>query len=162
MNELTFEHSSGKFVVKFSKHIVDDMVEFCSSDLANETGGILIGKYSTNSMFAYVKKADVAPSDSEKGNTWFQRGVAGLKQMLNQFWNQEQLFYIGEWHYHPYSSPAPSGTDKKAMIDIATNDENQCKTPILIIIGGDVTKKPLLSVSVVTSDKKFVQLNFRI
>ncbi len=58
-------------------------------------------------------------------------------------------YYIGEWHFHPFMSPVPSGTDLRQIRAIARDRDYQCPVPILIVVGGDPSADPLMVVSVV-------------
>ena len=108
----------------------------CAKPVNQETGGILIGYYSDNNQTAIVCEATPPPNDSQKGRNWFWRGITGLRSLLLDRWNQNQrIYYIGEWHYHPTQIIEPSITDLKQMIDISKSRRYHCSEPILIIIG---------------------------
>lgn len=65
----------------------------------------------------------------------FYRGIDGLKRILDLAWDQGQ-YYLGEWHYHPNASSAPSNIDKNQMIVLSQDQKLKCPEPILIIVGG--------------------------
>lgn len=101
-----------------------------------ETGGILVGRYSLDLKLAIVREATPPPSDSRRGRTWFNRGVAGLREMLAQRWRaKDRTHYLGEWHFHPVPSVVPSADDFLQMVQIAHNSEYQCREPLLVIVG---------------------------
>ena len=53
-------------------------------------------------------------------------------------WRLEQRrYYLGEWHFHPFSNPSPSSTDEKQMKIISEDKSYSCPEPIFFIIGGD-------------------------
>ena len=58
-----------------------------------------------------------------------------LLPLLDSFWKKDQ-YYIGEWHFHPYSSPFPSATDLQTMHSLSEEEYLHCPEPILIIVGG--------------------------
>jgi integrative and conjugative element protein (TIGR02256 family) len=74
--------------------------------------------------------------DSASGRAWFQRGVAGLQDLLFRRWRQQE-YYLGEWHSHPGAAPTPSGTDATQLKLFARAADYHCPEPILLIVGGD-------------------------
>ena len=110
---------------------------------AKETGGILIGRYSTDLSLATVLRATGEPSDSRSGSTWFTRGISGLDEMLSRAWHADQ-HYVGEWHYHPGGLPEASPSDRAQMHKIASDPKMQCATPILLILG-DIGEDPRIA-----------------
>lgn len=48
---------------------------------------------------------------------------------------KNNIYYLGEWHLHPGSSPTPSVTDISQMKKIEHNPKFNCKEPILLILG---------------------------
>jgi len=99
-----------------------------------ETGGVLIGSYSSDLSTAVVARATAPPSDSRAGATWFERGTAGMDKLLEDAWTTG-LHYLGEWHYHPGGAPTASCGDRAQMRKIASDKEARCTTPILVILG---------------------------
>jgi hypothetical protein len=61
----------------------------------------------------------------------------GLEVWLARLWTRDASYYVGEWHFHPYSRPQPSDRDLAQMQVIAKSTRYQCPTPILLIVGGD-------------------------
>lgn len=100
----------------------------------NETGGILIGRYSADLTVATVVQVTRPPRDSRSGPTWFTRGTYGLNRLLERAW-RDGLHYLGEWHYHPEGLPEPSATDRAQMSAITCEAKMQCATPVLLILG---------------------------
>jgi hypothetical protein len=45
--------------------------------------------------------------------------------------------YLGEWHYHPSSSPQMGPQDRDEMNEITSNEDYGRPNPVLFIIGGD-------------------------
>jgi integrative and conjugative element protein (TIGR02256 family) len=108
----------------------------CDRSGAIETGGILVGHYTTDEVTAVVTEALPPPKDSARGRSWFHRGVAGLRGLLAKRWeNQRRTYYVGEWHYHPASIVEPSGDDLAQMYGINTDPRYRCSEPIMLIVG---------------------------
>jgi len=108
----------------------------CISAKGYETGGILIGDYSSDLIEAKIISALGPTEDSKKGLCSFYRGTKDLKKIFNLSWKTKK-FYIGEWHYHPNSSSIPSSVDIKQMITISQSKKANCPEPILLVVGGN-------------------------
>lgn len=134
---LEFWSRDDNFGLRIPKDQVEEMLKFCHKAVPNETGGIIIGKYTKPLDCAVVEKVTGPPKDSKYGRTWFKRGVEGLQDILNNFWKRNQ-FYIGEWHFHPNGEPSPSDKDKLQLKTISKLEDYNCLAPVLIIIGGNL------------------------
>jgi len=115
-----------------------------------ETGGILIGEYFDQGTAVRITEITTMPSDSLFGRSWFKRGRKGLDAILRDRWKQGQ-HYIGEWHSHPGGSPEPSEPDISAMRRIATDPLYQCKSPVLLVVGGNPPGSFSISVTALVS-----------
>lgn len=133
---MKFSSVDKKFSVNISEECVDSILAYIRVAGKYETGGILMGQYSAKLDVAVIKTITGPPSDSRSGRTWFNRGVKGLKKMIDRFWEQKN-YYLGEWHFHPNAKPIPSQQDKKQMRSIAVSKEYNCPEPILLIVGGN-------------------------
>ncbi|WP_416383787.1 Mov34/MPN/PAD-1 family protein [Pseudomonas aeruginosa] len=134
------------------------MVSDCVRAGTHETGGILIGKYSSDGSVALISEITSHPKDSISSSVTFQRGTIGLRELLTARWD-EGFHYVGEWHYHPGGSPEPSGPDMHTMRSIATNSKYSCREPILIILGGRPPREVKLSATVFPANRPSVRLN---
>jgi integrative and conjugative element protein (TIGR02256 family) len=132
-----FQSADRRFGLRIPPGELDRMVSFCRKAERAETGGVIAGRYSEEHDWAIVTEVTGPPADSRSGPTWFRRGVRGLQQLIERLWQRDRSYYLGEWHYHPYSSPNPSATDTRQMREIADSDSYACPEPILLILGGD-------------------------
>ncbi len=115
-------------------------VEQCCKAGRDETGGILVGRYTAAHDCAVVTSVSDAPRDSLGGGTWFRRGVAGLQRWLNGLW-KSRTYYLG----NRILSRCDGWRRRKrgvisAEIEVDRNgfeDRHHCPEPILIIVGGD-------------------------
>lgn len=113
-----------------------DLDRMCAVAGDIETGGVLVGRYSTDLTTAIVLEATSPPSDSRQGPSWFNRGVAGLRKMLRQRWrSKERTYYVGEWHFHPAAHVEPSEEDVAQMYRICHDPNYHCSEPVLLILG---------------------------
>lgn len=139
MHESLPRHSSedGRYAVDITPVAMQAMLAACRRSGRKETGGILVGKYTEDNRVAVVVSASSPAPDSRAGRTWLVRGVFGLRTWLDRLWKSDEGYYLGEWHYHPFSDPRPSWQDVKQMRRIASDAAYQCAEPVLVIIGGD-------------------------
>ncbi len=155
---LSFSNPSAPYTVTLEAEALSNMVSDCVQAGKHETGGILIGKYSSDGRIALISEITSHPKDSISSSITFLRGIVGLKELLTARWS-EGFHYVGEWHYHPGGSPEPSGTDMHAMRSIAENSKYSCREPILVIVGGRPPREVSLSVTVFPANRLSVRLN---
>lgn len=102
-----------------------------------ETGGILVGYYSSNFRLATAVLATPPPPDSRHGPMHFERGTSGLHQLLAEAKKQTpSLHYLGEWHTHPAYNAWASSPDIRQMNRFALWRQYGVKNPLLLVIGG--------------------------
>ncbi len=133
---LIFYNSDINLKIELPIEQLDLLHSLCDESNPYETGGIIIGRYSDDGLTAFISEITNSPDDSIKKMTSFKRGINGLKKKLDTLW-KDDLYYLGEWHYHPNSSSTPSEYDIKQMISLSKNKRLNCPEPILIIIGGN-------------------------
>lgn len=153
---MKYVNKEKNFNIFISKVLIVTITEICKNASPNETGGILIGYYSSDLRSAHIiniKQTD----DSTFGRTWFNRGVKGLKSTLINCWTDNQ-YYLGEWHFHPGNSPSPSRTDIKQMYNICNSTKFNCPEPILLIIGEKKTAF-VLSMQIFLKNKMISMFN---
>lgn len=140
MSEREYWSDGYRYGVKIGDDIIAMMVRLCVQAVGKETGGIVVGQYTEDLRCAQILTASSAPRDSRSGPTWFYRGVRSLQRWLDGMWARKNQYYLGEWHFHPHGAPQPSLTDIRQMEQIAGSPDYHCPEPILVIIGGDVTR----------------------
>jgi integrative and conjugative element protein (TIGR02256 family) len=140
MPYLEFWSDDNIFGLKIPDRRIKQLLRLCGRSSPCETGGILLGRYSNALDYALVTSITNAPADSRSGRTWFVRGVRGLQSKIDNMWRRKEGYYLGEWHFHPFGEPSPSGTDSSQMREIARSPQYRCPEPILLIIGGDPPK----------------------
>jgi integrative and conjugative element protein (TIGR02256 family) len=135
MDNLFFQDTNQSFSVNLIKEVYKQMIHYCTISNSYETGGILIGDYSSNQITANVLQATPPPKDSRYAKYNFWRGCNGLQRTLDTAWKSGQ-YYLGEWHYHPNAPAVPSYADISQMFTLSKDKKLKCPEPILIIIGG--------------------------
>lgn len=141
-----------RFGIILDRAAISDMLRHCVLASGNETGGLLIGVYTTEHDMAVVRSVTGPSADSNAGRTWFRRGVRGLQDLLLERWRTERDYYLGEWHYHPGAPPQPSGDDHVQMRAISQSPPYRCPEPILVILGGEPTGEWSISAQVYPRD----------
>ncbi len=136
MQVFDYVSDNNRFGIRIPEDLINKAILICNSS-KKETGGILIGDYSSDQRWANIKDATNPPKDSKYGFSTFFRGIHGLKELLDYEWKNNGCYYIGEWHYHPKVLPHPSPKDIRQMILFSKDYELKCPEPILLIIGGD-------------------------
>ena len=136
---MTLTSFNKKFSIELAHIYIEQIVAVVDESGSYETGGILIGNYTSDLTTAIITKISGPPTDSKRGRTWFNRGTKGLNTLIKQYWRKSQ-YYLGEWHFHPNSEPNPSRQDILQMKEIACSKKYNCPEPILIIIGGALGK----------------------
>jgi len=136
MKAFTARTSDGRYGVVIGVKLFKQISRFCTKAEDNETGGIIVGHYSSDLANALVTEATPPPPDSEQGYAYFVRGASGLPELLQKRWAaKERTYYLGEWHFHPANVIEPSREDFDQMRQIADAKEYSCREPILLIVG---------------------------
>jgi len=134
---LEFWSIDSQFGLRIEHSQIKRLIDFCKKSRGKETGGILIGYYSTGLNCAVITTISGPPSDSKANRNWFYRGIRGLQRWLNLLWKKERHYYLGEWHFHPDNEPSASPDDIQQMMKIAYIPECHCPEPVLLIVGFD-------------------------
>ena len=151
---LEYMSSDGSFGVSLPVAVLKKMHQECTNALPNETGGILVGSYSKDLKFAIIGNMLGKSKNSILRRSSFTREGHDYLQALDQLWTKNQ-YYLGEWHYHPLSSPSPSSRDTETMKTLSQDKGLNCPEPVLIIIGGGKNTWTI-SVSVFVNGKRIV------
>ncbi|MDO9183435.1 MAG: Mov34/MPN/PAD-1 family protein [Bacteriovorax sp.] len=135
MPRIKFSSDCKRYSLLIRSEHLQEIYQYCRVAKDNETGGMIIGLYDKNGSIAMTKGILGPTPDSRFGNTWFYRGVSGLKQFFNNLWTRDSLHLLGEWHFHPGGSPDFSHVDIKQIEKLAMDEKYNCSTPILLIVG---------------------------
>ncbi|MBS1769714.1 MAG: ThiF family adenylyltransferase [Acidobacteria bacterium] len=106
--------------------------------LPNETGGVLLGGWDTLHNRLYIVDVIGSPADSDEWPTGYLRGVAGLKEGVEEVSGitDGQLGYVGEWHSHPRgASSNASDDDAKVFTWLAEQRSRDGYPPVMAIFG---------------------------
>jgi integrative and conjugative element protein (TIGR02256 family) len=154
----TWRSADGRFGVQIANDHLVRMLRWCQRAGLNETGGILVGYYAATLDRAVITQISSAPRDSRQGRAWFLRGTQNLQSWLDRLWRAEHHYYLGEWHYHPFSISYPSASDQEQMRRIAQDVGYHCPEPILFIVGGDPSGLWQVRIFVTSNDHHLIEL----
>ena len=158
-SDLGFASRDERYRVTVPKNCTTAMLAHARASLPRETGGIIVGRYTETLDHAILTDALGPPADSRGWATGFVRGVHGLARALRGLWSSSvPTYYLGEWHFHPFSAAQPSGDDADQMFSIAHGDRYRCPEPILLVLGGDPAGAWELSAHVYTNDGEYLPL----
>lgn len=138
MKMASYEYASadGKYRAIVPAKVMQSVFALCAGAGSKETGGIFIGFYTDDQSTAIITNATPPPRDSRAGRTWFHRGIAGLRSLLEKYWkNPKRRYYLGEWHFHAAVDVKPSPEDVGQMIRISRERDYNCPEPISLIVG---------------------------
>lgn len=140
MNDLHFSSEDNRYQLILRKQALKTILNECAKSGRYETGGVMVGYYSDELDQAIVTEVSRKPDDSKSSGFTFVRGIEGLLNFFKNLWPYRR-YYLGEWHFHPFAEPTPSGNDFEAIKEIQANPNYDCKIPLLLILGGNPNKK---------------------
>lgn len=111
--------------------VVKSIQDLAKASYPNESGGFLVGNYSSDMKRAVVKEM-IIPEKFISTPVSFQRDTVGMNKVWEDLFNNG-LIYLGEWHSHPNGTAFYSNTDKRALINIAESDSVTIANPIMVI-----------------------------
>ncbi|CAG0954407.1 desampylase [Flavobacteriales bacterium] len=129
-----YRNSDGLHIV-LPENVFQDICKQVDKFYPNECGGIFVGKITDDST-ATIEKM-ILPKKFRSTPVYFVRLTGFINKWLKDIFKKHNgdVIYLGEWHSHPNGSSHPSGTDIKAMKEIASNPDIRIQTPILLIVG---------------------------
>lgn len=129
----------GDWIVTYDTNVEAEVAALRDRNLPRETGGVLLGISDTSRRSIHIVSALPQPDDSQGSVTRFERGVAGLQEVVAAAAEASlhQVRYVGEWHSHPAgSSTMPSTIDLSQLCWLTEELENE-GLPALMAIAGD-------------------------
>ena len=105
------------------------------SPLANEQGGVLIGRL-LHSGHIIVDLATIPqPNDRATPTTFFRSD--DHQKIIDAEWAQSDgtSLYLGEWHTHAEAEPVPSVVDLNDWARRLKDDQPSIKTMLFVIVG---------------------------
>ncbi len=135
-NERSFR--VGALDVFLDSGIECELRDFRRQGFPNETGGVLLGYYDFNVNSLMLVAALPAPPDSKATPGSFERGIKGLKAIVDEAARRTAgiVGYVGEWHSHPPGhSASPSRDDWIQVIHLALGMGDDGLPGVQLIVG---------------------------
>lgn len=107
-----------------------------------ETGGLMFGEVDDSLQTIWLDAASGPPPDSEASEAQFLCGVADTKELAQatKASSGGSSRFIGIWHTHPISMPAPSSEDLYAMANLLHTQERAPRQTVMLIVGHAATQ----------------------
>jgi hypothetical protein len=128
----------GEWTICVDEWILEKLHRFRVGRLPNETGGILLGAFDTQSRVCLIIDALPSPPDSTEWPTSYIRGCEGLAAQVAEIrkLTLDQVRYVGEWHSHPKgASTQPSGDDLRAYQWLVGHMRLESLPGLMLIVG---------------------------
>jgi len=154
-NYIEHFHSELGLYVVIDRQALHFAFDLCKGSDKLEIGGVITGFYSKYGTTCHVRCFHPPTSDSKRGTHLFENGILGLAEKLKSLW-QKQEYYLGEWHYHPHSSPSPSLQDKAQLKEISSSRSSKCKFPLMLIVGENTDGNFCYSLTGYNSKDKYI------
>ncbi|PSB23332.1 hypothetical protein C7B76_00280 [filamentous cyanobacterium CCP2] len=126
------------WTIVWNTHLQDKARQIRSTNLPNETGGVLLGYIDQKLQTIFVVDILSAPLDSAADSSGFTRGTQGLEEQIQiaQSWTANIVSYIGEWHSHPLGiSTKPSEHDIRLLSYLAEILNRDGLPGVMLIVG---------------------------
>lgn len=143
--ELIFLSGDGRYGLVLRRKRWRAMLSRARSNAPSEAGGALVGHYTDDLRFAVVTRVICLENRAQpRQPKRFVRDGASLSSFLLRAWRKTcgGEYYLGEWHSHPAGPPEPSGRDRREMEAIASEPEEKCRAPVLVLLGNTFGQVP--------------------
>lgn len=134
--------------------VLEAMRKMATEAAPRETGGTLVGYYSTDFRIAFVVKGLEAKTGARRRRTRFYRPPDDVDDQLTKIYRESEgrVHYLGEWHTHPRAAACPSPTDIETLRGLARSRSVATDTPFMVIMGGDFRTSHLISCTLAEKD----------
>jgi len=126
------------WTARVSNQVVEQLRAHRLTAAPNETGGVLLGIVDYARQRIEVSIGLPAPADSQASPSSFERGVRGLRDVIDHARSATmyQLSYIGEWHTHPDNTCTdPSPVDCELLTRLRMEMKGEQRPAIMLIVG---------------------------
>lgn len=123
------EWHAGALSVHIDESVMDAIYADRDAAIPREVGGILFGTYPDSCS---IRVSDVIMCEPG-GLCDFERTPPD-PDTVKSLWGRG-IYFVGDWHSHPGSSPRPSSTDIATMLETANDPAAKCPAPIMLVVG---------------------------
>ena len=134
---VTFKDLQNDLKVTIEDKVLNELNKSAMESYPNETGGFLVGQYTTNNH-AHVSCL-IQPAKKRCKPYSFERSTEGMKKIWDKLYEQG-LIYLGEWHTHPNGTCNYSSTDLMAIRSIASCADVHITRLLMLILSVNKTK----------------------
>lgn len=118
--------------IQIENDLYIDLSQKAISAYPNETGGLLVGRYSDSHDSVTIIKS-LVPTKMESNRTSYYRSVEGMEDEWRKL-AEEGLYYVGEWHSHPGGSTMFSSCDESALRALQGDEGIIIRKPVMLIL----------------------------
>jgi integrative and conjugative element protein (TIGR02256 family) len=120
-------------ILNFEQNVLDHFVKWRQLDKKMpEAGGQLFGV--VEGQCIQVKLATGPRHSDRRGRFFFIADRLAERREISTL-HKSGLHYFGDWHTHPQSIPAPSGTDLSSMADLFARSKHELNAFLMVIVG---------------------------
>ena len=151
----------GEYRVRILRRCFLRMQRLAAKHSPDEVGTSLAGRYDENGHEAVIASLGPLTPDSVGTQFTFTRGIAGLWDFFESIRRRFRgsRYRVGEWHSHPSAVPIASATDDRNQMELALAVSEKLPEAVLIIVGGDLAKRPSLRVYVYSRERGKIRLH---
>ncbi len=126
-----------KIDIWIPEEILASMTAEANKKFPKETGGSLMGYFSRKKTVVVTDL--VGPGPKAQHNRYsFIPDYKFQEKQIAQIYDESNRFhtYLGDWHTHPGGSATLSGTDARALENIADYPKARAPLPIMVLLAG--------------------------
>lgn len=118
------------------------MREIADTHFPNEAGGALMGYMNDDALGVVITHVIGPGPEATHNRASFIPDYPYQETEIGRLYNESQrtLVYLGDWHSHPNGPASLSGTDRRALMNIANFPEARINSPIMILLSGRTGK----------------------
>ena len=125
-------------VVKIDDVALSRMLEFRQWAVHHEEGGgVLLGRHLLGGLDVVIDEVSSPMPGDTRTRLAFHRSAAPHQQLIDARWRASEgtCLYLGEWHTHPESHPAPSLVDLGDWVRRLDTDRFEGPSLFFVIVG---------------------------
>ena len=116
--------------------MLNNIRDEASSKLPNETGGILMGYWSTPCVEVVITNATGPGPQAEHSLNFYKPDNKWQHEEAIRLYEEFNVEYLGDWHSHPYASDLLSWDDKRTLRKISRHKNGRVMFPVMLILHG--------------------------
>lgn len=128
--------------IRVHEGILAEIRSIADTHFPNEAGGALMGHINDDASGIVITHVIGPGPQATHNRTSFVPDYPYQELEIGRLYDESErtLAYLGDWHSHPDGPAALSGTDCRALINIANFPEARISSPIMILLSGRIGK----------------------